>query len=80
MDYHAKAEVGDWVVRVIVYAMLVAFAGWIWQYAREHFGVLFGKHVNDLSAGGMMVCILFARIAYRCVAHGGADEVPKRGK
>lgn len=59
---------------------MLVVASWLWTHARDEFAVLFGKHVADLSFGGMMLCLLFLRISYRAVVYAGSDEIPKAGK
>jgi len=74
VTYRRKKDAVDYVFQLIVYAILLAGAAWMWTFARDDFAVLFGKHVSDMSAWGMLSCLVFARLVFRCVVHAGADE------
>ena len=72
--------VGEVIAKWLFYTLLLVLASWMWLYARDHFGLLFGKHVSELSFGGMLLCLMFLRVVFRIIVHGGNDEFPKRGK
>lgn len=80
MDYKAKIEVGDAILRFIVYVILLSVASAAWIIARGPVGVLIGHDVSSVSYLDMMLILAFLRLVYRCVAHAGSDEVPKRFK
>ena len=52
VTYRRKKDAVDYVFQLIVYAILLAGAAWMWTFARDDFAVLFGKHVSDMSAWG----------------------------